>query len=122
MRATAKVRPKMKASLVFLRTSLTCAFVAAPAFQDAAQAAVPALLSRDPRPDLPRRVVTHVLRVPALQLRDPVPLLVLIVPHDSTIHRLARPYKDPTDRFGPAAVMKAASKFLLTNFTHSVIK
>ncbi len=84
--------------------------------------ALPALVGRDPDPDLPRWVVTDVLRVPALELCDPVPLLVLMVPHDLTVHGLTRLYESPTNRFGPMAVMKAASEFLPTNFTHSVIK
>jgi hypothetical protein len=43
-----------------------------------------------PRPNLPRRVVAHVLRVSANELRNPVLLLVLVVPHDLTVHVLAR--------------------------------
>jgi hypothetical protein len=84
--------------------------------------ALSALFGRDPDPDLPRWVVTDVLRVPALELRDPVPLLVLMVPHDLTVHGLTGLYKYLTNRFGPSAVMRAASEFLLTNFTHSVTK
>jgi hypothetical protein len=49
------------------------------------------------------------LRVPALKLRDPVLLLVLVIPYDSTIH-------------GLAASMKAASEFLRTNLTPSIIQ
>ena len=62
------------------------AFVAAPAFQNAAQAALPALLGSNPGPNLPGRVMAHMLGVPALELRDPVLLLVLVVPHDLTLH------------------------------------
>jgi hypothetical protein len=54
--------------------------------------ALPALVGRDPDPDLPRWVVTDVLRVAALELCDPVPLLVLMVPHDLTVHGLTRLY------------------------------
>jgi hypothetical protein len=61
------------------------------------------------------------LRVPALELRDPVLLLVLVVPHDLTVHGLAPLYKIRPNGW-PAAPMKAASEFLLTNFTPSVIK
>jgi hypothetical protein len=71
--------------------------------------ALPALVGRNPDPDLPRWVVTDVLCVPALELRDPVLLLVLVVPHNSTVH-------------GLAASMKAASEFLRTNLTPSVIQ
>lgn len=85
------------------------AFVATAALQDAAQAAPPALVGRDPSPNLPGWVVPHMLRVPALELRDPVLLLVLVVPHDSTVHVLA-------------ASMKAASEFLRANLTPSVIE
>jgi hypothetical protein len=84
--------------------------------------ALPALVGRDPDPDLPRWVVTDVLRVPALELRHPVPLLILMVPHDLTVHGLARLYKHPICALGRSALMKAASESLLTNFTHSVIK
>jgi hypothetical protein len=49
------------------------------------------------------------LRVPALKLRDPVLVLVLVVPHDSTVH-------------AAAASMKAASEFLRTKLTPSVIQ
>jgi hypothetical protein len=34
--------------------------------------------------------VAHMLRVPANELRNPVLLLVLVVPHDVTFHELAR--------------------------------
>jgi hypothetical protein len=61
------------------------------------------------------------LRVPALKLRDPVLLLVLVVPHDVTVHGLALPDRiRPNSR--PTASMKAASEFLLPNLTPSVIK
>jgi hypothetical protein len=61
------------------------------------------------------------LRVPALELRDPVPLLVLVVPHDLTLHGLAVLYRIRPNGW-PAASIKATSEFLLTNLTPSVIK
>jgi hypothetical protein len=48
--------------------------------------------------------VTHMLGVPALELRDPVLLLVLVVAHDSTVQ-------------GLAASMKAGSEFPRSNLT-----
>jgi hypothetical protein len=84
--------------------------------------ALPALVGRDPGPNLPWWVVTLMLRVPALELRDPVPLLILMVPHDLTVHGLTRLYKYPICALGRSALMKAASESLLTKFTHSVIK
>ncbi|MEP7226623.1 MAG: hypothetical protein ABI785_04625 [Gemmatimonadales bacterium] len=61
------------------------------------------------------------LRVPALELRDPVLLLVLVVSHDLTVHGLTLLYKSRPNGW-PAASMKADSEFLLTNLTPSVIK
>jgi hypothetical protein len=83
--------------------------------------ALPALVGRDPGPNLPWWVVTHMLRVPALELRDPVLHLVLMVPHDSTVHGLTLLYKIRPNGW-PAASMKAASEFLRTNLTPSVIQ
>ena len=40
-----------------------------------------------PRAALPRRVVPHVLVVPALQLGHPVPLTVLVETRDPPLHR-----------------------------------
>lgn len=34
--------------------------------------------SRDPRPDLPWRIVTHVLRMPTLEVSHPVTFVVLV--------------------------------------------
>ena len=61
------------------------------------------------------------LRVPALELRDPVLLLVLVVPHDLAVHGVGFPYRIRPNSW-PAASIKAASEFLLTNLTPSVIK
>jgi hypothetical protein len=41
--------------------------------------------------------VAYMLRVPALELRDPVMLLVLVVPNDLTVHGLALLYKSRPD-------------------------
>jgi hypothetical protein len=60
--------------------------------------ALPALVGRNPDPDLPWWVVTDVLCVPALELCDPVPLLVLMVPHDLTVHGPDAPVRDSTQR------------------------
>jgi len=37
----------------------------------------------NPRPALPRRIVAYVLIVPALELRHPVPLGILVEPYDA---------------------------------------
>lgn len=57
-----------------------------PALQLATQVALPTLRRCHPRPDLPGRVVAHVLGVPALELGDPVLLLILNVAHDTSLH------------------------------------
>ena len=41
----------------------------------------------DPGPQLPRWIVTHVLRVAALEVGDPVTFLVQVVTHDRLLHR-----------------------------------
>ncbi len=45
-----------------------------------------ALFGDDPRPVNPRWIVPHVLRVTALQIRDPVAILVLMKADYSTFH------------------------------------
>jgi len=52
----------------------------------------PPLLGLHPRPHLPRWVVSHVLAVPALQLCDPVPFVVLMKADDAARDR--RPVGD----------------------------
>jgi hypothetical protein len=42
----------------------------------------PPLIRNHPRPHLPRRLVPHVLPVPALKLSDPMSFVVLIKPDD----------------------------------------
>ena len=64
--------------------------------------------------------MAHMLRVPALELRDPVLLLVLVVPHNLAVHGRALRHKIRPNGW-PAASMKAASEFLRTNLTPSVI-
>ncbi len=50
------------------------------------QSAAAPLGSDDPRAALPGRVVADMLVVPALQLGDPVPLLVLVKARNATLH------------------------------------
>jgi hypothetical protein len=65
--------------------------------------------------------MAHMLGVPALELRNPVLLLVPVVPHDLTLHDRVLLHKIRPNGW-PAASMKTASLFLLTNFTPPVIK
>jgi hypothetical protein len=41
---------------------------------------------RNPRTALPRRIVTDMLVMAALKLRDPMQLFVLVEPYDATLH------------------------------------
>jgi hypothetical protein len=45
---------------------------------------------RDPEPDLPGRIVSNVLGVPALELGDPMSFLVLMVTNNRPLHFSAR--------------------------------
>ena len=61
-----------------------------------------ALRRGDPHADLPRRIVPHVLRVPALELGHPVAFLVLMVADDRAPHgSLGFPADQPLGRHGP---------------------
>ena len=56
------------------------------AVEGRAECRSPTVRCCDPWPIHPRRVVPHVLLVPALELRDPVTLVIPVVPGDSFIH------------------------------------
>jgi len=61
--------------------------VAKQAFQLGAKVRRAALRRRDPHADLPRRIVSDVLRMPALELGHPVAFLVLMVTDDRAAQR-----------------------------------
>jgi len=44
------------------------------------------MLRDNPRADLPGRIVSHMLGVRALEVRNPVPFLVLVKTHDTPEH------------------------------------
>ncbi len=65
------------------------------AAQYLAESLRPALRADHPWPVLPRRVVPHMLIVAALELSNPMTLLVLMKPHDATFYSPhARPALD----------------------------
>jgi hypothetical protein len=70
---------------VLLFKLLTIA-IADGAFDDCADAFLTFVCVLDPRPILPRRAVTHVLRVTAAQLRDPVPEVISVKAYDRRLH------------------------------------
>ena len=57
------------------------------AVERSAERGCPPLPGCDPRPIHPRRVVTNVLLMAALEFGDPVALLILVVPGDPSLHR-----------------------------------
>lgn len=59
------------------------------AIERLAQARVTPLLGDDPGSLLPWRCVTHVLRMPALEVGDPVALRVLVVANDVSLQGVA---------------------------------
>jgi hypothetical protein len=56
------------------------------AVEESIKPAGPPFYSRDPGPDLPRRVVPSVLGVPAFEVRYPVTFIVLVKPNDAPFH------------------------------------
>ena len=48
--------------------------------------AAAALRCNDPRPVRPGRVMTHVLEMAAVELRDPIPFFVLVIVDDLAVH------------------------------------
>jgi len=63
--------------------------VARRTLQELADPAAAALVARDPRALLPRRPVTDVLSVTALEEGDPVPVLVLLEADHGPSHRVS---------------------------------
>jgi hypothetical protein len=57
------------------------------ASQLGAEESSPSLLADDPRAHLPGRIVSHVLRVTALELSDPMTLGILVKAHDAARDR-----------------------------------
>jgi hypothetical protein len=64
-------------------------FVASNAVQLDAKAAGATLGRGNPGPELPRRIVTHVLAVAAPQLGHPVRFVILVKSNDRLLHRAA---------------------------------
>jgi hypothetical protein len=60
--------------------------VAQTAFDKLAECLLSSGFGRHPRSDEPGRLVTHMLAVTALQLRDPMLLFVLTESHDASLH------------------------------------
>jgi hypothetical protein len=60
--------------------------VAIPAVERRTERGFTPLRGRDPGSVHPRRVVTHVLLMAALELGHPVALLILVVSRDSPVH------------------------------------
>ena len=64
-----------------------CVLIAFPAGEALAERAFTALGGGGPGPVRPRRVVAHMLVVPALELGDPVPFVVPVKADDALVHR-----------------------------------
>jgi len=62
------------------------AAVALAAFEAHAEMAAPSLLGRDPAARGPRRIVSHVPVVAALELRDPMVFFILMETGDPALH------------------------------------
>jgi hypothetical protein len=60
--------------------------VAFPAVERSAERGCPPLRGGDPRPIHPRRVVTYVLLMAALEFCDPVALIIQVVSRDAPVH------------------------------------
>ena len=60
--------------------------VAFRAVEHSAERSRPPLRGGDPRPIHPRWVVTYVLLMAALEFRDPVALIILVVSRDAPVH------------------------------------
>lgn len=61
-------------------------FVAQAAFERRPEPSSPAVRVDDPRPQLERRLVAHVLLMAAGELRDPVAVRVSVVADDRALH------------------------------------
>ncbi len=74
--------------MVSVRSVLSCGGRGAAllAVEFRADAAAPALGGDDPRPVDPWRAMPHVLRVPALEIRDPVVSLVFVKTYNPSFH------------------------------------
>jgi len=68
------------------RDSFSSSRVAFLAVEHCAECGRTARRGRDPWPTHPRRVVTYVLLMTALELRDPVALIILVEPGDFPFH------------------------------------
>ena len=79
-------RPRLYKALKIMPLIGWGALFAFPAIQFLAQLAGAALGREHPGPQRPRRVVAHMLVVPARQFRDPMRFLVLVKPHYAPLH------------------------------------
>src|SRR5215470_5059229 len=72
-----------KARSAWFRRPFVVAFLA---FQDHTEAALASLRCRDPRTCHPRRIVPHMLAVPAIEVSHPMTFLILMEADDLTFH------------------------------------